>query len=128
MDLDNGIILETLLLELILLIAEVIRIVGDLLSETRFLTELVGAGTEVITPKHEMITGKVIEVSLALRKAKENTLLKTTQPFDHDPSKSITLVIRTKITERTQISILMNRSSHNTIISATQSSFFYYNR
>ena len=58
---------------------KVIRIVGDFLSEINFLTEMLEAGKEVITPTHEMGTGKVIEVSLPLRKAREETLLKTIQ-------------------------------------------------
>ena len=116
MNVDNGTIFETLLLELILLMAKVTRIVGDLLSETRFLTKMVGAGKEVVTPTHEMETGKRIEASLALRKAQENTLLKTTWPSSQDPSKPIALVFRTRITNKAQVSIQKNKRSHNTII------------
>ena len=53
MDLDNGIILKTLQTELIILMVKVTRIVGDLLSETNSLTEMVEAGKEVTTPTHE---------------------------------------------------------------------------
>ena len=97
MDLDNGIIIETLLSGLIFLMVRVTRIVGDLLSEFSFLAEMVEVGKEVITPAHEIETVKVKEASFALRKARENTLLETTQCFGHDPSKPVTPVFRTKI-------------------------------
>ena len=87
MDLDNGIIIEILLPDLILLMVRVTRIVGALLSEINFLTERVEGDREVITPTHEMETGKVIEASLDIHTARENTLLKTTESFNHDPSK-----------------------------------------
>ena len=112
MNLDNGIIIEILQNELILLVAKATRIAEDLLKEINSLTEMVGAGKEVLTPTTEIL----METFLTLRKAIENTLLKATQPFDHDPSTPITLVIRTKITDETQISIHMNRSSPNILI------------
>ena len=73
MDLDNGIILETLQTQLIILMVKVTRIVGDFLSEHNPLTEMVEAGKEVTTPTHETETGKVIGAPLALRKAREET-------------------------------------------------------
>ena len=116
MDLDNGIIIETLQTELILPTANVTRIVGDLLSEINSLTEMLETGKEVTTPTHEMGTDKVIEASFALRKAREETLLNATHVSGHDPSKPITLVFRTSITNKAQASLHMNRSSHNTKI------------
>ena len=119
MNLDNGIIIETLQNELILLVAKATRIAEDLLKEINSLTEMVGAGKEVLTPTTETL----METFLTLRKAIENTLLKATQPFDHDPSTPITLVIRTKITDKTQISTPMNRSSPNILIEYHPTSF-----
>ena len=110
MDLDIGKIIENSLLELILLMAKVIRIAGDHLSEIHFLTGMAEAGKEVITPIHETGTGREIEASLALRKAREENLLKTTQVSGHDPSKPFTLVFRTRISNRAQVSLPMNRS------------------
>ena len=116
MDLGNGIKIDTLLPELFFLMVRVIRIVGDLLREINFITEMVEAGKEVITPTHEVGTGKKIETSLPLRKARDDNLLKRTQFSGHDPTTTITLVFRTRIPHKAQISLPMNRSSHNTII------------
>ena len=106
---------QTLLFDLILLMSKVTRIVGELLSEINFLTEMVEAGKEVITPTHEMGTSKVIEASLALGKAREETPLKTVQVCGHAPSKPTTLVFRTRIPKKAQVSLPMDRISHNTI-------------
>ena len=116
MDLDNGILLESLQTELIILMVKVTRIVGDLLSETNSLTEMVEAGKEVTTPTHKTETCTEIGSSLALHKSREETPPNTTQGSGHDPSKPIALVFRTSITNKAQASLHMNRSSHNTIV------------
>ena len=116
MDLDKRILLETLQTELIILMVKVTRIVGDLLSETNSLTEMVEAGKEVTTPTHKTETGKEIGSPLAFHKSREETPPNTTQGCSHDPSKPITLVFRTSITNKAQASLHMNRSSHNTIV------------
>ena len=123
MDLDNGIILEFLQTELIILMVKVTRIVGDLLSvvgdflsETNSLTEMVEASKEVTTPTHKTETDRKIGSSLALHKSREQTPPNTTQGSGHDPSKPVSLVFRTRITNKAQASPHMNRSSHNTIV------------
>ena len=116
MDGDNGIILETLQTDLIILMVKVTRIVGDLLSETNSLTEMVQAGKEVTTPTHRTETGTEIGSSVTLHKSREETPPNTTQGSGHDPSKPITLVFRNSITNKAQASLHMNRSSHNTVV------------
>ena len=116
---DNETVIETFQCELTLHMMRITRIVGELLSEIKFLTETVEAGKEVITPTHETETRKVIEASLALRKARENTFSQNNsafQPFNHDPPKPTTLIFRKGITDKTQTSLPMNRSSHTITI------------
>ena len=116
MDQDNGTRTETILVEPILLMIRTTRTEGDLLSEISFLIEMVEAGKEVITPIHVTETGKIIGAPLVFRKAKEETLLEITQSFNHDPCKPTILVFRNEITDKTPISLLMNRTSRNTRI------------
>ena len=95
---------------------KVTRIVGDLLSETNSLTEMVEAGKEVTSPTHKTETSTEIGSSLTLHKSREETPPNTTQGSGHDPSKPLTLVFRTSTTNKAQASLHMNRSSHNTIV------------
>ena len=68
---------------------KVTRIVGDLLSETNSLTEMVEAGKEVTNPTHKTETGTEIGSSLALHKSREETLpIQLRVPATTHPSQS----------------------------------------